>query len=259
MQLTITRVLVRKCRHGIHLTGRNRNVLIADCHIYENRGIGVFLDAVNLHQINVTGCHVSYCDGGGIVCKGGEVRNLHVTGCDIESNQGEKRPPTANVLIDSHRRLERRGRHHRLHDPAQPQRRRLGEHPHQGAERAVKDAKDTDEMRDGHVTITGNVLSDVKVNVHLDHARGVVITGNTFWTAYEHNLLVEHSAYVTVGAEQLRPQPALRGEEKPDTTNAIVFRDCADCTLTGFTLSRRARRRRPAWRSNAATGSTSRT
>src|SRR5262245_26917205 len=100
MQLTITRLLIRRCRHGIHLTDRNRNVLIADCHVYHNRGIGVFLDEVNLHQINVIGCHVSYCDGGGIVCKGGEVRNLQVTGCDIESNQGDKGPPTANVLID---------------------------------------------------------------------------------------------------------------------------------------------------------------
>ena len=82
-------------------TGRNRNVLIANSHVYENRGVGIYLDDVNLHQINVTGCHVSYCDDGGIVAKAGQVRNLHVTGCDIESNQGAKRPPTANVLIDS--------------------------------------------------------------------------------------------------------------------------------------------------------------
>src|SRR5262249_21621513 len=101
MQLTITRILIRKCRHGVHLTGRNRNVIIADSHIYENRGIGLFLESVNLHQINVTGSHISYCDGGGIVVKAGEVRNLQITGCDIESNQGVKGEPTANVLIDS--------------------------------------------------------------------------------------------------------------------------------------------------------------
>lgn len=50
MQLTITRALVRRCLHGIHLTGRNRNVVISDCHLYENAGIGVFLDRVNLHS-----------------------------------------------------------------------------------------------------------------------------------------------------------------------------------------------------------------
>lgn len=236
MQLTISRVLVRKCRHGVHLTGRNRNVIIANSHIYENSGIGVFLDAVNLHQINVTGCHVSYCDGGGIVCKGGEVRNLQVTGCDIESNHGKDGPPTANVLVDStggsnaevaitgctiqHNHTAPGSANIRIKGPS---------------ERKIKD---TDEQRDGHVTITGNVLSDVMVNVHLDRARGVVMTGNTCWTAYEHNLLVEHSAYVTIGANNFDRNPRYAGEEKPTTANDIIFRDCSDCTLTGFTVSR---------------------
>jgi hypothetical protein len=235
MQLTIDRVLIRKCRHGIHLTGRNRNVLVANSHIYENRGIGIYLDDVNLHQINVTGCHVSYCDDGGVVARAGQVRNLHITGCDIESNQGVKRPPTANVLIDStggsnaevaitgctiqHNHNAAGGANIRVKGPS------------------ANAIKGTEEMRDGHVTITGNVLSDVKVNVHLDHARGVVITGNTFWTAYELNVLAENSSHVTVGPNNFDRNPRYRGEEKPETTNAIVFRDCSDCTLTGFTLS----------------------
>jgi len=235
MQLTLTRLLVRRCRHGIHLTSRNRNVLVSDCHIYQNRGIGVFLDAVNLHQINVTGCHISYCDGGGVVCRAGEVRNLQVTGCDIESNQGEKSPPTANVLIDStggsnaevaitgctiqHNHNAAGSANIRVKGPS------------------ARVVKGVTEARDGHITITGNVISDVKQNIYLDHARGVVITGNTFWTAYEHNLLVEHSSYVTVGPNNFDRNPRYRGEERPATANAIVFSDCADCTLSGFTLS----------------------
>jgi hypothetical protein len=235
MQLTVSRVLIRKCRHGIHLTGRNRNVLIANSHIYENRGIGVFLDNVNLHQINVTGCHVSYCDQGGIVAKAGEVRNLHITGCDVESNHGKDSPPTANVLIDStggsNAEVAITGCtiQHNHNAPGSANVRIKGP--------SARKIKDTDEQRDGHVTITGNVLSDVMVNVHLEHARGVVITGNTFWTAYEHNLLVEHSAYVTVGANNFDRNPRYRGEEKPTTANDIIFRDCSDCTLSGFTLS----------------------
>jgi hypothetical protein len=236
MQLTIERVLIRKCRHGIHLTGRNRNVLVANSHIYENRGIGIFLDAVNLHQINVTGCHVSYCDDGGIVCKAGQVRNLHITGCDIESNQGVKRPPTANVLIDStggsNAEVAITGCtiQHNHNAPGSANIRIKGP--------SANAIKGTDEMRDGHVAITGNVLSDVKVNVHLDHARGVVMTGNTFWTAYELNLLAENSSHVTVGPNNFDRNPRYRGEEREDTANAILFRDCADCTVTGFTLSR---------------------
>src|SRR5207253_4970805 len=95
------RVLIRRCFHDIHLTTSNRNVIISDCHIYQNRGVGLFLDHVNLHQINVTGSHISYNDRGGVVVLGGEVRNLQVNGCDIESNHSKDQSPTANVLIDS--------------------------------------------------------------------------------------------------------------------------------------------------------------
>jgi hypothetical protein len=236
MQLTLSKLLIRRCRHGIHFTDRNRNVIIANSHIYQNHGTGIYMDEVNLHQINVIGCHVSYCDEGGIVCRGGEVRNLQITGCDIESNQGEQSPPTANVLIDStggsNAEVAITGNtiQHNHNAPGSANIRIKGP-----SARRVKDAGE--ELRDGHVTITGNVLSDVKVNVHVDGARGVVIAGNTFWTAYENNLLVEHSAYVTVGANNFDRNPRYASEEKPETTNAIVFRDCADCTLSGFTLS----------------------
>lgn len=53
MQLTIIGAVIRQVRHGIHLVRRNRNVLISSCHIYQNRGIGVFYDRVNLHQSNI--------------------------------------------------------------------------------------------------------------------------------------------------------------------------------------------------------------
>lgn len=73
MRITISRVVVRECRHAVHLTTRNRNVLISACHFYNNRGIGVFYDNVNLHQSNIVGCHISYCGGGGVVSHGGNI------------------------------------------------------------------------------------------------------------------------------------------------------------------------------------------
>ena len=93
MQMTISRSHLRKLKHGIHLAGNNRNVLVDACHIYENSGIGIFYDNVNLHQSNIVGCHISYNDGGGIVCKGGDVRNIHIGTCDIESNHGKNGQP----------------------------------------------------------------------------------------------------------------------------------------------------------------------
>ncbi len=51
MQMTLSHVHLRGLLHGVHLVGNNRNILIESCHIYENRGIGIFYDDVNLHQI----------------------------------------------------------------------------------------------------------------------------------------------------------------------------------------------------------------
>src|SRR5262249_3405344 len=233
MKLTLTRVLIRRCFHGVHLTTRNRNVLIAECHVYQNRGVGIFLDHVNLHQINVTGCHVSYNDRGGVVCLGGEVRNLQVSGCDIEANHGKDQPPTAKVLIDSTGGTNAEGaitgntNQHTRSVPGSANIRVKGPTtPLQG----------TDEQRDGHVTITGNVISDTNVNIHLDHARGVVITGNTLWTGVEHNLLVEHSTNVQVGGNNLHRKPRYWREED-GSADAVPFRNCTDGTVSGLHVS----------------------
>jgi hypothetical protein len=228
--LTVTRLLVTKCRHGVRLTGRNRNLTLSDSHVYHNRGIGVFFDGVNHHQANVTGCHVSYNLGGGIVVRAGEVRNLQITGCDVEANHDKDGPPTANVLIDStggsnaevavtgctvqHTRNAPGSANIRVKGPSTPD-------------------KGTNEVRDGHVTLTGNVLSDTKVNVHLDHARGVVITGNTFWTGVEYNLLAEGSTSVVVGPNNLDRNPRYHREED-GSANAVLFRDCSECTVSGL-------------------------
>ena len=100
MQLTLSRLHLRGLLHGVRLIDTNRNVVISECHIYENNGIGVFYDNVDLHQSNITNCHISYNAGGGVVSLAGNVRNIHIAGCDIESNMSPTTKPTANVLID---------------------------------------------------------------------------------------------------------------------------------------------------------------
>jgi hypothetical protein len=78
------------------------------------------------------------------------------------------------------------------------------------------------------------VFSDVKVNVDVQSARGVTITGNTFWMGYEYNLRVEHSEHVVVGPNDFQRNPRYDYGDATTTKNAILFRDCADCTLTGL-------------------------
>lgn len=232
MQMTLSRLLVRRCLHGIHFVGSSRNVVISDSHIYDNRGVGIHLDGVNLHQMNVVGCHVSFNRGGGVVCRGGEVRNLQVSGCAIETNHDPAGPSTANVLVDStdganaevaitgctiqHTRSAPGSANIRIAGPSRP-------------------VADVAELRDGHVTISGNVLSDTQVNVHLVHVRGATLTGNTMWSGVEANLLAEHSTAVIVGPNNLDRNPRYAREEA-EATDAVILRDCTDCTLSGLHL-----------------------
>ena len=235
MEVIFSRLLIRKALHGIHLRGRNRNVIISDCHIYENRGVGVYLDHVNLHQINVGNSHISYNAGGGIVQRGGDVRNLQVGNCDIEGNMGEKAPATANVLIDatggSIGEIAITGCtiQHTHNAPESANIRVIGE----GQPRPY--AKD--ELRGGNITITGNVLSDVQINVHLHKVRGVTIVGNTLWKGYLHDLLVEGSSSVVVGPNVFDRNPRYHYGDGASANRGLVFRNCDNVILTGLQIN----------------------
>lgn len=236
MQLTITKVHARKLLHVVHLTGNNRNLLISDCHFYENRGCGVFYDQVNLHQSNITASHISYNHGGGIVSRGGNVRNIHITGCDIESNMGRDVPATANVLIDCTDSEYGTGEvaitgctiQHNNPSPDSANIRILGR---------SKPSKSQQLVREGNVTITGNVLSDVQVNIHLRDCRGITITGNTLWQGYRHNLLIEDSTAVVVGANNLDRNPRYDYGNTQEATNSVLFRNCNDCIVDGLLVT----------------------
>ncbi|MGH8021456.1 MAG: right-handed parallel beta-helix repeat-containing protein, partial [Opitutaceae bacterium] len=234
MQVTVTRTLIRECLHGVHLVERNRNVIISDSHIYHQRGIGVFFDQVNLHQANIVGTHVSYCAGGGIVFRGGEVRNVHIGACDIESNQGPDSPPTANILIDSGGSPYGTAEvaitgctiQHNSKSPGSANIRVLG--------RGAASPRSSRHEQWGHITIAGNVLSDVMTNIHLSGARGVTLTGNTFWPGYEYNLLVEDCQQIVLSANVLDRNPACEHRPGSPSRNAIVFRGSRDCTINAL-------------------------
>lgn len=235
LQITITRTRLSHLRHGVHLIERNRNVLISACQIYDNSGVGVYLDDVNLHQTNIAGSHISYCRGGGVVTRGGEVRNLHISGSDIESNMGPDTPPTANVLIDNtggstaevaitgctlqHNHLSPESANIRVIGPGKD---------YKAGERERKSPEW------GHITISANVFSDVRTNIHLLHARGVVITGNTFWEGFDQDMLVESCRNVVVTGNNFERNPGYELWQKEVPKQGIIFRNCADCTLTGL-------------------------
>jgi len=236
MQLTITRVSVRRCLHGIHLVGHNRNVVVSDCHLYHNQGVGLYLDDVNLHQINVTGSHISYNAAGGIVSRAGNVRNLHVAGCDIESNMSPDTRPTANVLIDctggawgtAEIAITGCTIQHNHESPGSANIRFLG--------------ASQPEYRWGHLTIATNVLSDVEINVDIQKARGVSMVGNTFGTGVKHDLRIVDSCNVVIGPNVLDRNPHYKDETFAN--GGVLLENCQDMTLSGLHLS--AVRRAPA-------------
>jgi hypothetical protein len=236
IQLTVSRVHVRGALHGIHLVENNRNVTISDCHLYENRGVGIYYDDVNLHQSNISNCHISYNDGGGVVSRAGNVRNIHITGCDIESNMSPDARPTANVLIDCTGSRYGTGEvaitgctiQHNSPSPDSANIRIIGRSEPSGQ---------LDLVREGNVTITGNVLSDVQVNVHLKDCRGVAITGNTFWMGYKHNLLIEDCSNIVVGPNNFDRNPRYAYGNSLEANNSLVVRNSDDCTLTGLHIT----------------------
>ncbi len=223
LQATLSRLTIRGVTHAIRLTTRNRNVLISDCHLYDNRGAGVFMDNVNLHQINIAHSHISYNRQGGIVSRDSEIRNLQITGCDLEGNVGDG-PLAANLLLDCRRGSVREGAitgctlQHDREVNGSANIRMLGA------------AKDNPNMV-GTFVIGDNVLSDARVNIHLKNARGVMIEGNTFGEGLDQNLLAENCTQLVIGSNLFDRNP----DPKEETCkNSVELRECSDCTLTGL-------------------------
>ncbi len=248
MQLTLSRVVIRQCRHAVHLTTRNRNVLIADCHFYDNRGIGVFLDQVNLHQINVVGSHISYNGGGGIVSLGGEVRNLHIGTCDIEGNHALDGTSAANVELNStggsiaEVAITGCTLQHTSKAAGSANIRILGAGTDPSLERRVGRAH----TREGNITISANVFSDVRTNIEIREARGVTITGNTFWEGFDQDLLAENCEHLVISHNNFdrNPRYAVNGFKDAEN-NGIRLIHCTDSSLTGNVIS-------GVWRQRAA-------
>ncbi len=226
MQPTLTRLTIRRTRNAIHLTGRNRNVIVDACHLYDNLGAGVLMEKLNLHQVNITDSHISYNAGGGVVIRESEIRNLQIGSCDIEGNMAPAGAPTANVWIDVRKGSVREGAiigctlQHNHNSPESANIRMIG------APEAPLHA--------GYFSIADNALSDVRVNVWLSYVRGVSILGNSFWKGFDHDLLVEGSSNIVLGPNLFDRNPEYR---PGDSKNGVVFRDSRDSTIQGVHIN----------------------
>jgi len=225
MQAIINGVMIRSARHGIHLVKRNRNILITNCHIYHNRGAGIFLENLNLHQINIANSHISYNRLGGIRIEGSEIRNLQITGNDIEYNNTPRSfpklptEPTAEIWIDT------------TATDASVNEVTIASNTIQATSSKggcnIRIVEKADKSRPpGLIAITGNVIGSQENNVHLTNCYGVTITGNSIYSCGNRNLLVEDSSMITVGSNHFR-----RHTERYGT--GVRLTNSRDCTITG--------------------------
>ncbi|NNJ25154.1 right-handed parallel beta-helix repeat-containing protein [Alienimonas chondri] len=233
MQLTLTRLVVRKARHAVRLTGRNRNVTLSECHLYENRGVGVLMEDVNLHQIDVANCHISYNAGGGVVARGSEIRNLQIGTCDLEANVGPANEygAPANVWLDS--------THGTVAEVAI-----VGctiQHSQNG-ERSANirvtsggpfPGENADDFRTGHLLIADNVLSDVQTNIELTGVRAATVTGNTLWQGFTANLVAEDCTRLILANNVLDRGPLYHVGRNASAKLGVRLERCTDCTITG--------------------------
>lgn len=223
MQPTFHQVFIRKCRHGIHLANRDRNVLISDCHIYDNSGIGIYFDAVNLHQSIIHGCHISYCRQAGIKVVGSEIRNLQICSNDIEYNYDAKREDCADVYFDCRSGTVREGTLigntiQARESPGGANVRFLGAKEHANAI--------------GMFTISGNLLGSQARTLDLHSCRGVVVTGNAMYNGYRHAIWAENAEHLVIGANSIDHNSDYKG----NSTDQIVLRNCRNVSMTGLIL-----------------------
>lgn len=192
IQATVRALLVRNVRIGIHFTSRNRNVLIDGCHVYNASGIGIYLDKVNIHQMIISDSHISYCKKGGIRVDESEIRDFQITGNDIEYNCDPEGEVAADIWIDCSRGGSvREGTIAGNTIQAIPS-------PGGANIRFTGLPGNADKI--GLWNITGNHISNQEVNIHLDHSRGISISGNTFIRGYDRHLIIDDSRNIIVNA-----------------------------------------------------------
>lgn len=224
MQPTLTGLLIRRCRHGVHLLSRDRNVDISDCHIYDNSGIGLFLDRLNLHQINIHGNHISYCKQGGIRIAGSEIRNIQICGNDIEYNFDDQAETSADVLFDCREGTIREGTivGNTIQAKFSPG----------GANVRLVGAGKDNANAVGLLAISGNLIGSQRTLVHLQSCRGVTLTGNCLYSGEERAIWAEDAEHLVLGPNTIDHNPEYKGK----STDHVLLERCRHVNLPGVLI-----------------------
>lgn len=233
MQPVLTRLLIRQVRTAVHITGRARNVIVSQCQIYYNTGVGIHLDQVNLHQTIITGSHISYCRLGGIRIENSEIRNLQITGNDIEynNNQTHQLPQpddvyAAEIYVDV-------GESGSVREGTIAGNTIQATYSPGGANIRFIGHAEIGDHRTGMWAISGNLIGSQSVGIHLTSARGFTITGNYVYSGHQRNVLVERSSNIVLGSNCIGHNPDYGVQE---LATGVRFVDCQNCSITGLLI-----------------------
>ena len=230
MQATIQNMLVRRCRYGLHLVERNRNLVVSASHIYDCHDSGVFFDQCNLHQVIISGNQISYCKRAGIRQLNGDVHNIQITGNDIEYNSGfpgsDDEVSSGEIVLEAPEGI-------------------ISEYTiASNTLQATLDAPGANVLIDGMptdpptgvrlVTISGNVLGSRRRNLVVRRSSRISLTGNTIYGGTELNIAFADCQYATIGSNTLVSRPA---NYSSDTRDGVLLENCRGCALMGNVLN----------------------
>lgn len=227
---TFTGLLLRHLRHGIHFTERARNILISHCHIYDNSGVGIFMDHANIHQSIIASSHISYNKLSGIKILNGEIRNVQITGSDIEYNYdrhvAEGAPPSAEIWIET------TGENASIREGTIASNTIQARYAPGGAN--IRFLGNPEENhKTGLFAISGNMIGSQETNIDLNSARGITINGNIIYSGHQRNLRATNSRNVVMTGNTFDHN---YGYLPRELATGITFEGCTDCMFTGSNI-----------------------
>ena len=222
-------VLILRCHKAIHLNARNRNVLISNCHLYDNSHYGIHIDHCDVHQTIIIGSHISYCYRGGIVMHGGAVHNIQITGNDIEYNNrpGVDTPEEggSEIFFDAREGMlsEATISANTIQATIQPG----------GVNVRIWGA--LNQLRQGAclIALSGNMLGSQTRGLDLRGVFRMTVAGNTLYGNSDLNLYAEHCKGLSISGNTVSWRP-LTDEPR----DGFRFVDCELVTLSGTVAER---------------------
>lgn len=228
MKCIIRNVLIRRCRYGIHLVERNRNVLIADSHIYDGLDTGIFLDSCNLHQVNITGNHISYNQRAGIRQFNGDVHNIQISGNDIEYNSGIAES-CGEIVLEAPEGIISEYSITGNTLQARPE--------NHGANIYVSGIGENAPHAARTMAVSGNIIGDRDKNIVLCGASRVTIGANTIYGGQTVSLHFQHCRNIVLTGNNIGTRPSMRPVGENPHNDGILVENCADCLITGSIIS----------------------